>query len=244
MTHHSFNTRLLSLALVATLAFGAGLARAQDPAGDEEEGPSPADLARQIRRNMLKIETDLEKAGTHDPARGEQVKKDLEKLIDGMKQRQDQVIKDIDAIVDQIKLGNCSSGKQSERDSNENQKQSRARDRNQSQKQQKPRDGNQAKKPNGGKPKPQDANKPDKKKGGGAEDNTGKEQDPGKNEQGDPRGQPKPEKVARINLNDIWGNLPPEIRQKLIDRNFDDFTPEYKDQIEEYFRKTSTTPQK
>ena len=43
-------------------------------------------------------------------------------------------------------------------------------------------------------------------------------------------------------MNEIWGNLPQELRQKLVDRNYDDFTPEYKEQIEEYFRKTGTAP--
>ena len=33
----------------------------------------------------------------------------------------------------------------------------------------------------------------------------------------------------------LLDELPP-LRQKLIDRNFDDFTPEYKAQIEEYFK--------
>ncbi len=45
----------------------------------------------------------------------------------------------------------------------------------------------------------------------------------------------------RIDLNDIWGNLPPEVRQKLVDRNFDDFTPEYEAEIREYFKKTSAS---
>jgi len=240
MTRHSFHSRFLTAALAAVIALG-GVGLAQEPGVEEESGPSPVELARQIRRNMLKIEDDLAKAGTHDAARGEQIKEDLEKLLDSMKQRQDQVIKDIDEIVKQIKIGNCSSGKQSERDSNENQKNSRARDRNQSQKQGKPRDQNQAKKP-GGKQNPKDGKQPQNKKGSGAEDNSQKDQDPGENAQGDPRGEPKQEKFARVDLNEIWGNLPPELRQKLIDRNFDDFTPEYTEQIKEYFQKTGSTP--
>jgi hypothetical protein len=68
----SFHTRLLNVALAAAIVFGAGgFVRAQDPVEEEDAGPSPAELARQIRRNMLKIESDLEKAGTHDAARGE-----------------------------------------------------------------------------------------------------------------------------------------------------------------------------
>jgi hypothetical protein len=242
MTIQAFSSRLPRFALAALVAaFVGGAAWAQEPKPeqDEESGPSPVELARQIRRNMLKIEEDLSKAGTHDPERGERVKKDLDELLDSMKQRQDQVIKDIDEIVKQIKVSKCNSGGQGESDSNENQKNSRARDRNQAQDQGKPRDPNK-----GGKPKPKDGQKPGKKKGSGAEDNSKKEEPQGDNDPGDPKAQPKGEKVSHININEIWGNLPLELRQKLVDRNYDDFTPEYKEQIEEYFRKTGTAPKK
>lgn len=230
-------TRLIALAATLALCFGAAL-RAQDPA-DDEGAVNPADLARQIRRNMLKIEEDLGKAGTHDPTRGDQVRKDLEKLLDGMKNRQDQVVKDIDDIVKQLKTSSCSSGKSGSSDSNQNQKQSKKRDRNQSdQKSGKPRDPN---KPEQGKEK---GEQPQDKKGAGKEDNSRKDQNSGENVEGDPRERPGPEKAAHINLNEIWGNLPPELRQKLVDRNFDDFTPEYKAQIDEYFKKTGSTPKK
>src|SRR4029079_17664887 len=147
MTIHALSSRVPRIALATLVSIGlCGAVLAQEPPKPdqtEETGPSPVELARQIRRNMLKIEEDLSKAGTHDPKQGEQVKKDLEELINGMKQRQEQVVKDIDEIVKQIKVSNCSSGGgQGERDSNENQKQSRARDRNQSQNQGKPRDPN------------------------------------------------------------------------------------------------------
>jgi hypothetical protein len=241
MTLRALSRRLLTVAVAVSLTFSGAALRAQDPKSDQQdEGPSPAELAKQIRRNMLKIEEDLQKAGTHDPARGEQVKKDFDKLLEGMKGRQDQVVKDIDEIVKSIKTSNSSSGSSGSSDSNQNQKQSKSRDRNQSdQKSGKPRDPNGGK-PKDGKPKQKDAQKPGNKKGSGAEDNGKKEPDPGENTPGDPRESPKAEKFARINLNEIWGNLPPELRQKLIDRNFDDFTPEYKAQIEEYFKKTSS----
>jgi hypothetical protein len=217
----------------------AGTLCAQDPvSGTEEEGPDPAELARQIRRNMIKIEEDLSKAGTHDARRGDQVRKDLDKLLESMKQRQGQVIKDIDDIVKQLKV--CGGGGSGSRDSNENQKQSGARDRNESQKQGKPRDPNSGKEQSS--KKPRSGQKPKSQKGGGPEDNRPTPPGDTQNQPGDPRGELPPEKVPHVNLNEIWGNLPPELRQKLIDRNFDDFTPEYEAQIQEYFRKTSTPP--
>jgi hypothetical protein len=232
-------TRLMAFASVLALALGAALP-AQDPTDPQDEGAvNPADLARQIRRNMLKIEEDLGKIGTHDPSRGEQVRKDIDKLLEGMKGRQDQVIKDIDDIVKQLKTSNCNSGKQGSSDSNQNQKQSRKRDRNQSdQKSGKPRDGN---KPEQGKDKKPGQQPP---KGNGEENNNQKDRDSGENVEGDPQDRPGPEKATHINLNEIWGNLPPELRQKLVDRNFDDFTPEYKAQIDEYFKKTGSAPKK
>jgi hypothetical protein len=243
--NYGTQTRLFS-SLLVVFAIGLGSpVLAQNPGGDsqDEEGPSPVELARQIRRNMLKIEEELSKAGNHDPARGEQVRKDIEDMLDTMKQRQQQVVKDIDDIVKQFKsCSGSSEGKGGKSNSNENQNKSRPRDRNQQGKPRDPNDGN--KDEQAGKPKPKDGKKPGKQKGGGAEDNSQKEQDPGDKQPGDPREELKAEKVAKINLNEIWGNLPPELRQKLIDRNFDDFTPEYKEQIAEYFKKTGSAPKK
>ena len=34
-----------------------------------------------------------------------------------------------------------------------------------------------------------------------------------------------------------WGHLPPELRQRLIDRNFKDFTPPYAKELKEYYKK-------
>jgi hypothetical protein len=230
------------LALVCALAFGvSGRIAGQDPGGEPDDGnkPNPQDLARQIRRNMIKIEEELSKAGTHDPSKGEQVRKDLENLLETMKQRQGQVVKDIDAIVEQMK---CNGGGGSgSKDSNENQGKSKSRDRNKPENQGKPRDPNSGEQP--GK-KPKDGKKPSDQKGGGAEDNRRKAEDEGHNQPGDPRGEPPPERFVKIDLNEIWGNLPSELRQKLVDRNFDDFTPEYKAQIDEYFRKTSSAPKR
>ena len=41
----------------------------------------------------------------------------------------------------------------------------------------------------------------------------------------------------REHIREKWGVLPPELRQKLVDRNFKDFTPEYEAAIKAYFRK-------
>jgi hypothetical protein len=40
-----------------------------------------------------------------------------------------------------------------------------------------------------------------------------------------------------VDIEGRWGNLPAELRQKLMSRNFDEFTPEYQEEIKAYFRK-------
>jgi hypothetical protein len=37
-----------------------------------------------------------------------------------------------------------------------------------------------------------------------------------------------------------WGNLPEEVRMRLIERNVRDYTPGYMDAIRSYFKKVST----
>ncbi len=45
-------------------------------------------------------------------------------------------------------------------------------------------------------------------------------------------------------VNELWGNLPRELRQKLVDRNFDEVTPEYEAEVVEYFKKTNVPVKK
>ena len=114
MTIDAFSTRLLRVALAALVATSSAVRRAQEPKPeqDDESGPSPAELARQIRRNMLKIEEDLVQGRDARPLARRAGQEGPRRAARGMKQRQDQVVKDIDDIVKQIKISNCNSGGQ------------------------------------------------------------------------------------------------------------------------------------
>jgi hypothetical protein len=45
-------------------------------------------------------------------------------------------------------------------------------------------------------------------------------------------------------MKEVWGKLPPRIRQKLLNASDEKYLPEYEDRIREYFRRLSTTEQK
>lgn len=49
----------------------------------------------------------------------------------------------------------------------------------------------------------------------------------------------KPRSSIQSKMEKAWGNLPPKLRQALIDRNFKDFTPEYEQAIKDYFKSIS-----
>ncbi len=205
-------------------------------AQDEESSDDPVELMRQIRRNMVKIEEELGKITPATAGRGEQVQSDILKLLEGMQRRQGQVVKDIDDMIKQLKLKDSSSGGGGGGGGKSGQKPS---DSQQNGKNSKPRDRNKPDKPNGGQKKP--SGKDQKKGGGQPEDNSGKEKDKGENTENQnlpPEG-PR-EKIKQDLINQIWGNLPKELRQKLVDRNFDEVTPEYEGEVVEYFKKTNT----
>ena len=107
-------------------------------------------------------------------------------------------------------------------------KQAKARDRN------RPENAKQ----DGGKPGQKPGEKPNQSEPkGGKENNTGDDPARGDNLQSAPPKRPGAEAVNHRHLDKRWGLLPPERRQKLVDRNFKDFTPEYEREIKAYFRK-------
>ena len=50
--------------------------------------------------------------------------------------------------------------------------------------------------------------------------------------------------MARINIEDRWGSLPPELKQQLLDGKVREFSPEYKTAIERYLKRLSTPKKK
>jgi hypothetical protein len=245
-------------AFAGALFLAAAPARAQEQGGAEAE---PEELMRQIRRNLVKIEDELQKVrGDAAKTASDDARKDMEKLIETLKRRQGQVTKDIDEIIRQMKASDCGGGgscdKPSDKPSSSNSpsKKPGAKNRNQSEGeksdsgqdpkdgQNEPKDGQDqasGKKPQGGKPEPKKDDKKGGKPGGGPENNAIKGGDKENKLAQDPTN-PKARVVVKPEVNEIWGRLPKELRQKLVDRNFSDFTPEYEDEIREYLRRTNT----
>lgn len=252
----NFIRRYAVLASVATLC--AGSAFAQEPATDEVD---PKELMRQIKRNLTKIEDDLQKVESSSAsAKAAGVKEDMDKLVETMRRRQDQVTKDIDEMVKQMKAqqGGSGSGSSQSKSKSGSKSQSggKSKNRNQSEggkKGDQPQSGEQpqgGEQPDGEGEKGGKENKPGSK--GGKKPKPG-EKEPGsegnpegggkggkqENKQGPRPNDPKARVVVRPNINEVWGRLPKEVRQKLTDKNFEDFTPEYEAEVKEYLRRTN-----
>jgi hypothetical protein len=256
--------RLFFAALLAC-GFVVSPAVAQEPTPETaEEQVDPQELMRQIRRNLLKIEDELQKVeAAAAAATSADAKRDLDKLVETLRRRQDQVTKDIDEIVRQMKAqggggGSGSSQSKSKSKSNSDSKsnsqssgKSGAKNRNQSEGGKKndgsesgaqdPKDGQGRKDQKGGK-KDQKGGKQDPKDD--PEQGDGKPESGAKGGSAEKRNGPLPENpkgrvVVRPNVNEAWGRLPKEVRQKLTDRNFEDFTPEYEEEVKEYLRRTN-----
>lgn len=246
--------RILMMIAVSAAALTTG--------GFAQEGSAdPEELMRQIKRNLQKIEDELNRmksspASTDAAAR----EKDMETL----KRRQDQVVQDIDDIIKQMKNSSCDNPSESSAEPPPNSKpknsqsgqKPKSRDRNKSEQGQKPKDGKQPQsgdKPKGGQ-KPKDGETGKKPSDGSKKDGEGKPQDPnGKTEDNAQKNSGNPEnrkgplplqdprrRIQQVDVNEVWGILPPEIRQKLVDRNFGEFTPEYEDEVRDYLKKVST----
>jgi hypothetical protein len=179
------------------------------------------ELARQVRRNMVQVEREIDRAQAEAArSRGAAVESDLQKIIDSLGGRAAQITKDIDAIIAAIPPcggGGGGGGGQSSKSSSGDQKSGgKSRDRNRPQ--------NTGQEKGGQRPE------------GGAEDNTSPNPEEARNRTGPPRRDPT-EKVQLERIEGRWGNLPPELRQRLLERNFREFTPEYQEEIRAYYRR-------
>ncbi len=212
--------RTLEIFAAVFLALVVAPARAQGGGGQEEV--DLAELVKQIRRNMVAVEREMDRVEA-EAARedAEAARENLQKLIQGLKGRGDQITSDIDEIIKNIKQsGNSQSSSQSSSQSGQ-QKPSQARDRNQRQGQKNSSQSSSQSRPEGGRD----------------ENNTGEDRPGGRNKAGNK----KPEsRQSRADVNwdsERWGHLPAELRQRLIDRNFKNFTPPYAKELKEYFKR-------
>ena len=188
--------------------------------GDQGE-VNVEELVKQIRRNMVAVEKAIDRVETETATENaESAKEKLDKLVTSLKGRSDQIASDIDEMIKNIKQQQGSSSSSSSKSKQQQQSQSQARDRDKRQQQGK---------------QPQDSQGQPKE--GSRENNTAKDKQGGRNKQGNKK--PEAGKV-RVPVNwdaDRWGHLPPELRQRLIDRNFKAFTPPYAQELKEYYKK-------
>jgi hypothetical protein len=205
------------LNLISFLLLPLGILPAQDP---ESTDAQIEELVRQIRRNMVEVEREIDRVEAESAqSAAATTQADLQKLIDSLKGRGNQITADIDTIVKNLKSsGGGGGGGSGKSDSQESSGQSQSRDRNQRE--------NQGQNPQGGQPQ-----------GGGKEDNTGQDQAGGKNQQGQKKPEERQVELPVDWTMERWGQLPPELRQQLISRNFDAFTPSYLEDIKAYFKK-------
>jgi len=188
--------------------------------GSEEEQVDIQELVRQIRRNMVDIEKEIDRVEAESSKEAsEKAQQNIQKLVDSLKGRGSQITTDIDEIIKNLKAngggsGSCNNPSQSKSQGNKPQ----SRNRNQRQ--------NQGDQPQDGKPQ-----------NGQKENNTAEDQPGGRNQRG--KRKSKPEKV-KIPVNwdkERWGHLPAELRQLLIDRNFKTIAPTYEQALREYYKR-------
>ena len=93
--------KLLFTGLIASMILiSAPTAWAQDDTGEQVD---IKELAKQVRRNMVKVEQEIDQVeAAAAQAQGEAARENLEKLIKSMQGRGDQITSDIDEIIKNI----------------------------------------------------------------------------------------------------------------------------------------------
>ena len=203
-------------------------------AQDGGEEPDERETVKQIKKDLDTLVEDLAKIATGGAAeKGDRVVDNIDKLLKNMGGSGgsgDRVVDNIDELLKQMKMqqsqsgGGGGQGQQKPKPGEGQQRPSQRRDRNQKgeQGQDGPKDGQQQQK------------KPD---GEGDQPTAGDDtRDPkqGKN----PRKPPgsREERVPFLDDREVWGTLPPEVKQILIESSYREYYPEYERDISEYLK--------
>lgn len=206
-------------------------AQGQDPQAQMAE---VQELVRQIRRNMVEAEREVDRTQAEAAKEASDTsKKKIEELIEQLKGRGGQITKDIDEVIEKLPRGGGGGGggggqQQQSQGSQGQQDQSGSRDRNQ--RENEGQDGQQNQNQN------QNQNNQQNQ---GNNDSNGENPNSGANNRGNRPQQPPTENIQAPDDAERWGFLPKELRQRLIDRNYREFTPEYQREIKNYFRRLS-----
>lgn len=185
------------------------------------------ELVRQIRRNMLETEKSIDKVETEAASAGDQATREkLDELVEKLKGGGRQITGDIEELIKKIpRSGGGGGGGQSP----SSQGDSQSKDQSGS------RDRNQRENPGG---QPQGGEQPEGQNQQGGAEGEGENPRDGRNQRGDRKPEDRREVVPAPDDAQRWGFLPEELRQRLLDRNFREFTPEYQRELKNYFRRT------
>lgn len=218
---------ITTFAIAAVFAFALPLA-AQDGG---EEGPDEREIVKQIKKDLDTLVEDLAKLASGETSGdGERVVDNIDKLLEGMGGSGDRVVGNIDELLKKMKKqqsqssGGGGGGKSNPKPGGKQQQPGKRRDRNQ-----------QGEK--GQKDEPQQGKKPGEKPDGQGEPKGGDDERTPKQGK-DPRKPPESaqERVPFLDDREVWGTLPPEVRQILIESSYRDYFPEYEREISEYMK--------
>lgn len=191
--------------------------------------PEVTDLIRQIRRNMIETERSIDQVESEATTENATAaKKRLDELLKKLDQGGKQITNDIDEVIKKIPRGGGGGGggggqsSSSSGSDSQGQDQSGSKDRNQ-------RDDS------GGQPEGESKGQQQQNGGG---DSNGENPEGGENRPGRRKPEDRTEVVPSPDDAQRWGFLPEELRQRLLDRNFREFTPEYQRELRNYFRRT------
>lgn len=216
--------RITALAVAAAAFHLAAPACAQD-GGDERS--EMRKIVKQIKEDLDTLVEDLARLSTGEGKdEGDRVVKNIDELLEGMGGSGDRIVSNIDELLAKMKKQSSSSsgggGGKSKPSGQRKQRPGQRRDRNQQ------GEKDQHDQPHGKKPDEQDGNS---KPNGGEDERMPKQ---GK----DPRKPPESdeERVPFLDDREVWGTLPPEVRQILIESSYRDYFPEYEREISDYLK--------
>ncbi|MCB9831315.1 MAG: hypothetical protein H6807_02490 [Planctomycetes bacterium] len=218
------------LVLVLVLALFALLVPATRGLAQEEFDPREA--IKEIKKDMARLREDFARLqGDTSTEKAERVIENIDKLLEGLQNSQSGVIGKIDELIRNQKLQDSSSS--SSQDPQQGKQKSQG-NQGKGQKQPKPqsRDHNQ---------KPGDQKRDEPQDGESKEPGdqpTGKENHdkPEQSERNLKQPDSGTEVVPVIQDAEVWGRLPPEVRQLLIERNYRDYYPNYEKEIADYLK--------
>ena len=214
-----------AVAAIVTLATVTGHAAAQDdeakdktpPKPAAEKRPDPAEMLREIAREMASVEKMLLEART-DRGRGAQrIVEKIEKLLDNAKKSEGQVINRIDKLLEEIKRREKEQQRQQQQQANQGSSKNKQKRPKPDQQHDPQRDEDRFRNQNRD-DKPRDKNDPKNQKGSKPPKDSTKRTD-------------HPDKAG------AWGRLPDRLFKLLTSREQTVFPPEFRNYLERYFRR-------